>query len=85
MRKRGKDLENKIINGGLYRHYKGQFYRVMGTCRHSESLDELVIYEALYENKLGKIWVRPLDMFLETVKIEGKHTPRFKLVEEDHN
>lgn len=68
--------------GGLYRHYKGNLYRVHQIVRHSESLEELVLYETLYENKLGKWWVRPKAMFSETVTIDGVTKPRFELVDE---
>jgi hypothetical protein len=54
--------------GQLFRHYKGKNYRFLGLVRHSESLDELVLYEALYENKLGRFWVRPLDMFFGKIE-----------------
>ncbi|NQY99406.1 MAG: DUF1653 domain-containing protein [Bdellovibrionales bacterium] len=73
---------SKIVAGGVYQHYKGPKYKVIDTVRHSESLEELVLYECLYENELGKLWVRPLKMFGETVEINGVTTPRFKLVEE---
>ena len=65
---------------GKYQHYKGHFYKVIGIAKHSETLEELVIYEALYENPDGKLWVRPLKMFLEKVKINGKKVPRFKFL-----
>ena len=67
-----------IIENGIYRHYKGMLYRVHKTVRHSETLEELVYYEALYENKLGAFWVRPLSMFLEDVVVDGKVTKRFQ-------
>lgn len=62
---------------GLYKHYKGMMYRVVGVVRHSETLEELVYYEALYENKLGSMWVRPKAMFLETIEINGEKVRRF--------
>ncbi len=68
--------------GALYEHYKGMHYRVHNIVLHSETLEELVFYEALYDNKLGKMWVRPKEMFLETVTIDGIETPRFKLLSE---
>ncbi|MEE3077912.1 MAG: DUF1653 domain-containing protein [Bdellovibrionota bacterium] len=70
----------KIVKGGLYQHYKGMNYRLIDIVRHSETLEELVYYECLYDNDLGKLWVRPKDMFLETVTIDGKETPRFKYI-----
>lgn len=68
----------ELVIGGLYEHYKGMRYRVHGVVRHSETLDELVHYEALYENKLGKMWVRPKEMFLETIEVNGVRRPRFQ-------
>ncbi|OGY29317.1 MAG: hypothetical protein A3F33_02195 [Candidatus Woykebacteria bacterium RIFCSPHIGHO2_12_FULL_43_10] len=65
---------------GKYRHYKGNFYRVLGVARHSETLEELVVYECLYDNPRSKLWVRPKEMFLETIVIEGKTKPRFEFV-----
>jgi hypothetical protein len=53
--------------GGIYRHYKGRNYRALELARHSETLEWLVVYECLYENPEGKIWVRPLGMFLEEI------------------
>ena len=75
-------MSQELKIGGLYRHYKNKPYRVHGVARHSETLEEMVIYEALYENKSGKMWVRPLKMFLENVVIEGKEVPRFAYVGE---
>jgi hypothetical protein len=49
--------------GSIYKHYKGKRYKILGVARHSETLEELALYECLYENDLGKIWVRPLEMF----------------------
>lgn len=71
-------MENKKIKLGKYRHYKGKEYLVVGIAKHSETLEELVVYEALYQNKVSKLWVRPLAMFREKVEVEGKKTPRFK-------
>ncbi|KRE98598.1 hypothetical protein ASG87_14485 [Frateuria sp. Soil773] len=62
---------------GIYRHYKGQRYRVLGTARHSETMEELVVYRALYGE--GGLWVRPAAMFAETVELEGEPIPRFAL------
>ena len=63
------------IKLGKYQHYKGNFYEVIGVARHSETLEELIVYKALYVSpEFGKdqIWVRPLKMFLEEVEIDGK-------------
>jgi hypothetical protein len=61
---------------GIYRHYKGKLYRVTGVARHSESLEQMVVYECLYDNPEGQLWVRPLEMFLE--KVAGQ--PRFEYI-----
>lgn len=65
---------------GLYQHYKGMKYLVLGIAKHSETLEELVVYVTLYENEESAMWVRPLKMFLETVTIDGKEVPRFRKV-----
>ena len=66
---------------GKYQHSKtGNFYRVIGVAKHSETLEELVVYKALYKNPESILWVRPKKMFLEKVKINGKMVPRFKFV-----
>lgn len=72
----------KDIKLGKYKHYKGNFYKVIGVAKHSETLEELVVYEALYNNQLSKLWVRPLKMFVEEVKVDGKKIPRFEFIEE---
>ncbi len=63
------------IKPGWYKHYKGHTYQVMGVARHSETLEELVVYKD--ENHW---WVRPKQMFLEKVTIDGKKVPRFKYI-----
>lgn len=72
-----------MIKIGKYRHYKGGLYRVLGVVKHSESLEDLVLYEALYDNPRSKLWVRPLKMFVEKVEDSGKMLPRFKYLGED--
>lgn len=69
-----------MITPGIYEHYKGKQYRVIGVGHHSETLEELVFYEALYENELGPLWVRPLAMFEEEVDVNGERRPRFKRI-----
>lgn len=63
---------------GRYRHYKGNDYQVFGLVRHSETLEELVLYQALYGER-GQ-WVRPVAMFGETVIVDGRTRPRFERV-----
>ena len=70
----------KIVPGGLYEHFKGKRYRLIGVAKHSETLEEMVVYEALYENPEGKLWVRPLSMFVEIVEKDGVSRPRFHYV-----
>lgn len=66
---------------GEYEHYKsGKKYRVIGVAKHSETLEDMVVYEALYDNEMSKLWVRPLAMFLENVTVDGKRVPRFKYI-----
>ena len=60
---------------GLYRHYKGLMYEVVGTARHSESLAPMTLYRALYGER--GLWVRPAAMFNEEVVIDGLRQPRF--------
>lgn len=62
---------------GLYRHYKGRLYEVIGTARHSETLEELVVYKATYQPEGENLWVRPLTMFDGTVQVEGVAVKRF--------
>ena len=71
-----------IKSGQLYQHYKGKSYRIIGMARHSETLEELVVYQALYETEFGKdsLWVRPKSMFLENVIIDGVEKRRFRLI-----
>ncbi|MDZ4322861.1 MAG: DUF1653 domain-containing protein [Alphaproteobacteria bacterium] len=66
------------LEPGLYQHYKGNLYQVLGLCRHSESLDVLVVYQALYGDY--GLWVRPLEIFQSTVEQDGKEVPRFKFI-----
>lgn len=70
-------MANGTLKPGIYRHYKGKDYKVHGTARHSETLEELVVYETLYHNDLGKLWVRPLTMFTGQVEVHGQQVPRF--------
>jgi hypothetical protein len=69
-----------LVEGGIYRHYKGKLYHVHHVVRHSETLEEMVLYETLYENDLGKWWVRPKEMFLEKIVINGESISRFEYV-----
>jgi hypothetical protein len=65
---------------GRYRHYKGGEYDVVGTVRHSETLEPMTLYRALYGEQ--GLWVRPAAMFEETVVIDGVSQPRFRKIDE---
>ncbi|MGZ5278695.1 MAG: DUF1653 domain-containing protein [Pseudobdellovibrionaceae bacterium] len=74
-------MSSKAVRlGGTYRHYKGKMYKVHQVVRHSETLEELVFYECLYDSPGGQWWVRPLAMFTGTVIVEGVEKPRFELL-----
>jgi len=73
-------MENNMFKLGKYKHYKGKEYEVIGIAKHSETLKELVVYRALYDNH--DLWVRPLEMFMEEVEINGKKMPRFEYIGE---
>ncbi len=87
-RKTGVSMSNKTLapfsdaarqmKVGIYEHYKKLPYEVLGVCRHSETLEEMVVYRALYGEK--EMWVRPLEMFLESIEIDGVKQPRFRFV-----
>lgn len=64
-----------MIENGRYRHYKGKDYEVIGVAKHSETLENLVVYRQLYGE--GGLWVRPLAMFMEDVEVDGVRVPRF--------
>ncbi|MCW3083248.1 MAG: hypothetical protein JWP12_614 [Bacteroidetes bacterium] len=66
------------MKNGTYKHYKGKLYEVIGVAKHSEILEELVVYKALYQPEGENLWVRPLKMFMEEVEVDGKKMPRFE-------
>ena len=69
------------IKLGRYRHFKGNEYEVIGVAKHSEDLEPMVVYRALYGD--GGLWVRPASMWNEIVERDGKHFPRFTYVGEE--
>ena len=73
------ELAKLFPEGAVFEHYKGKRYKILAVSRHSESLEECVVYQAQYGHR--DVWVRSLPMFLETVEIEGRVLPRFKRVE----
>ena len=64
-----------------FKHYKNKPYRYIGVAKHSEELNDYVIYECLYPNELATLWIRPKDMFFEVGEFQGKTTPRFSQVD----
>ncbi len=69
-----------MIKKGVYKHYKGNKYRVLDIAIHSETLEKMVVYKALYGEE--EVWVRPLSMWEETVECDGKKQLRFTYVSE---
>lgn len=75
------DAARRILKTGKkYSHFKGNEYLVLYQAKHSETLEDLVVYKALYGE--GGIWVRPLSMFLEQVEVNGKIVDRFQEIED---
>lgn len=68
------------LKPGKYRHFKGKEYELIGAARHSETLEPMVVYRALYGD--GGLWVRPASMWNETVNREDYHGPRFQYIGE---
>jgi len=69
----------KSLKLGEYEHYKGKRYKVLGVALHSETLEELVVYKALYGQ--GFTWVRPFEMFFEDIEVNGRKQKRFRFLE----
>lgn len=70
-------IQVKDMELGLYKHYKGNIYEVIGVAKHSETLEAMVVYKATYQKEGENLWVRPLQMFLETVIVDGIEQKRF--------
>ena len=68
------------LEPGIYRHYKGKLYEVIGIAKHSETLEELVVYKATYQPEGENLWVRPKAMFLETLMVDGVEVKRFEKI-----
>ena len=62
---------------------KGGEYKIIALAKHSETLEDLVIYEALYDNPVAKIWARPLSMWEEEIEVDGQKVPRFILIKDN--
>ncbi|HOP75364.1 MAG TPA: DUF1653 domain-containing protein [Bacillota bacterium] len=71
-------MEKEMLQLGRYRHFKGNEYEVIGVAKHSETLEEYVVYRALYGE--GGLWVRPRSMFEELVEVDGELKPRFTYI-----
>ena len=70
-----------MIPTGIYHHYKGNTYQVLGVAMHSETEEEFVVYRALYGNR--GLWVRPLKMFQGKVEVKEESIPRFELIQKE--
>lgn len=70
------------ISPGIYEHYKGNRYEVIGEAIHTETQEPMVLYKALYKGNFpeGTVWARPLEMFTEIVMVDGKAMPRFRKI-----
>jgi hypothetical protein len=68
------------LEPGIYKHYKGNLYEVIAVAKHSETLEKLVVYKATYQKEGENLWVRPLNMFLENVLVDGKEIKRFQKI-----
>ena len=75
--------EEWLLRRGVYRHFKGNLYELVDVAKHSETLEDMVVYRALYGE--GGLWVRPLSMWNEYVEYEGGRVRRFEKVEETKN
>ncbi|MBI2984686.1 MAG: DUF1653 domain-containing protein [Candidatus Kerfeldbacteria bacterium] len=67
------------VRPGLYQHYKGGAYEVIGLARHSETKEAFVVYQAVSRDH--RLWIRPAAMFLQDVTVDGKTMPRFRLID----
>lgn len=65
-----------MVKKGVYKHFKGSMYRVIGTAKHSETLEEMVVYCKLNDSE--DLWVRPMTLFTETVFVDGRQISRFE-------
>lgn len=68
------------IQKGIFRHYKGGYYEVIDVARHSETLEDMVIYREIHDK--ATLWVRPFQMFFETIEIHGRKQSRFEFIKD---
>ena len=71
-------IQEGNMKTGIYRHYKGNYYELIGTALHSETLEPMVVYRALYGER--GLWVRPARMWDELVEVGGRKVPRFEYI-----
>lgn len=71
-----------MIKLGKYRHYKGHQYKVISLAKDESTLEDVVIYEALYDNPVSKVWTRKLKNFTEEIEVGGRKVPRFEFIED---
>jgi hypothetical protein len=69
-------MSQLVLAGEIYKHYKGNNYKVLCIAKHTETLEQYVVYEQLYGD--GSTWIRPYNMFIENVIVDDKIVPRFK-------
>jgi hypothetical protein len=72
-----------MIKPGIYKHYKGHTVKVLGVAKHSETFEDLVVYDHMGTNELSDLWVRPLGMFLEDVEVDGGFMKRFEFISDN--
>ena len=80
MTETGRNTDHGVLRPGRYRHFKGGEYEVLGVAKHSEGLEDMVVYRPLYND--SGLWVRPLSMFTETVERSGTKQARFTFLDE---
>lgn len=71
------------IKPGIYEHFKGMKMKVIGIAKHSETLEDYVVYDHMGTDARSELWVRPLEMFVQEVEVNGQMVPRFKYVGEE--
>lgn len=80
-------MTKPFLRAGIYRHYKGGLYKVLGVALHSDTLEPMVVYQGLFDSEEfgpDALWVRPLSKFSETINVDGKELARFQFVSETY-
>lgn len=70
----------EIIKNGLYRHYKGKNYKLIDIVKHSETQEDLILYQCMYHNDSSVLWVRPISNFFSKVTTDGIEVDRFSYI-----